>query len=80
MPEPIDRMVVKVQLSLPHTNPRTVLVYDETRQKVFYEGPAAQDIVQLMGRRLKAFFNGVRLEDGSLVLDAMLPQGEEPSW
>jgi hypothetical protein len=66
-------MVVKVQVSLFTTEAkRQVLIYDESREHRF-EGDASEDVLKLMGRDPKAFFNAT-LKGTTFVL------GKRTSW
>jgi hypothetical protein len=49
-------MIVKVQLSISSSEPGTfILIYNKDRS-IMYESDAAEDIIVLMGLRVKAYF------------------------
>jgi hypothetical protein len=68
-------MIVKVQLSMFTTeHVQQALVYNEDRS-VLFEGPAAKDVLSLMGEKLKAYFHA-DLKNGVLQINEEAPEQE----
>lgn len=63
--------IVKVQLSITSSFvQRQVIIYNEDRS-LHYQGSAGQEIVNLMGDKLKAFFHASLNEKGMISLDGI---------